>query len=82
MNCQEALTFLDNKIALSPTQRAIFKAAWEKRSYRYLAFKMGVTESSVKQQAYLLWAALSKILGVKVKKSNLSSVFLPIKAEA
>lgn len=77
MTSEEALKFieaiLESKTGkqLTPPEKEIIKAAWDKETYSNLAQSLYLTVGHVKDLAYILWQHLSDIFGHKITKTNL-----------
>lgn len=80
MTSEEALKFieaiLESKTGkqLTPPEKEIIKAAWDKETYSNLAQSLYLTVGHVKDLAYILWQHLSDIFGQKITKNNLRRV--------
>jgi WD40 repeat protein len=77
MTIEEALTILDRVFGLTmlnDTQELVFRYAWENWTYERIADQFGYTTDHIKNVGSQLWIQLSKLLGVRVTKSNVQSV--------
>ncbi len=80
MTFEETLKFLeaalDSKTAkqLTPSEKEILKAAWEKETYSNLADSLYLSVGYIKDLASLLWLRLSSAFGEKITKNNFRRV--------
>lgn len=77
MELSEAINIFDRLLLekrgkrLESSERSILMMAWENTPYKHLS---GYEEQTVKNHATILWADLSRVLGIKINKRNIRGI--------
>jgi WD40 repeat protein len=78
MTVEEALAIIDRLLgetALNDLQETLFRQSWEQKTYPEIAAIAGYDPDYIKLVGFRLWKTLSTVLGERVTKDNLRSVF-------
>ncbi|MGB5968469.1 MAG: hypothetical protein WBG70_09095 [Spirulinaceae cyanobacterium] len=79
---EEALAWVESTLQsridkqLNVPEKAILKAAWEKKTYSTIADNLYLSVGHIKDLASQLWKCLSKLFQEKVTKSNFRYLLL------
>lgn len=88
MTVDDAIALLDQFLqpeGLNDLQASVFRLCWQGKGYQDIANELGYDSGYIRTVGSNLWKQLSELLGKKVTKSNLHSIFrqyaYPLKPE-
>lgn len=79
MDAKESIIFINGLLQkygvhLDYIQSAIIKGCYECNTYKFIAEQIHISPGHVADRASELWVLLSKILGVRIKKNNVTVI--------
>ncbi len=88
MTVDDAIALLDQFLqpeGLNDLQASVFRLCWQGKGYQDIADELGYDSGYIRTVGSNIWKQLSELLGKKVTKSNLHSIFrqyaYPLKSE-